>query len=299
MFFGSNFLNSPVRRVIFCGRSKHGDKVEDLLAAASLLRANGIEVFLEEKIAGQFAAVREHGFTVCRLPDMKDMDMAFVLGGDGTFLRAARYFAPLGVPLVGINLGYLGYLTDVGSEEMQEILPRIVAGEYSLEERFMLSLAIRPNSGSEKTDYSPAINDVVISRGEGGLLLSLRVFINGVFAYELRADGLIISTPSGSTAYALAAGGPIVSHDLNAVLLVPLCAHALTHRPLVVNADYAVSVEIIKSHAAVLHIDGQEGVELSAGDTIVVSRHVCPLRLCHPLSYDYYDTLRRKLNWGK
>lgn len=299
MFFGFNFLNSPARRVIFCGRSRHGDKVEDLLAAASLLRANGIEVFWEEKIAGQCAAVREHDFTVCRLSDMENMDMAFVLGGDGTFLRAARYFAPLGVPLVGINLGYLGYLTDVGSEEMQEVLPRIVSGEYFLEERFMLSLAIRPNGGSEKTDYSPAINDVVISRGEGGLLLSLRVFINGVFAYELRADGLIISTPSGSTAYALAAGGPIVSHDLNAVLLVPLCAHALTHRPLVVNADYAVSVEIIKSHAAVLHIDGQEGMELSTGDTIVVSRHVRPLRLCHPLSYDYYDTLRRKLNWGK
>ena len=298
MFFGANNLNSPARRVVFCGRSKRGDKVEDLLAAAALLRAGGIEVILEEKIAGQCAAKCEHDFAVSRLSDIKDMDMAFVLGGDGTFLRAASYFAPLGVPLAGINLGYLGYLTDVSSDEMQEVLPKIAAGEYSLEERFMLSLAIRSNGGLEKADYSPAINDVVISRGEGGLLLGLRVSINGAFAYELRADGLIISTPSGSTAYALAAGGPIISHDLNAVLLVPLCAHALTHRPLVVNADYTVSVEIIKSRAAVLHIDGQEGMELSTGDTIVVSRHVRPLRLCHPTSYDYYDTLRRKLHWG-
>ena len=291
-------MNKPARRVFFCGRSKRGDGLQDLLNVASILRDSDVDVILEEDIAEQCFAIEEHDFPRCRRADMTEADIAFVLGGDGTFLRAARHFAPLGVPLTGINLGYLGYLTNIGRDEISDALPRIVAGEYSVEERFMLSVAVVSASGEDKKILAPAVNDVVISRGDSGLLLMLRVSINGVFAYELRSDGLIISTPSGSTAYALSAGGPIVSHDLNAILLVPLCAHALTHRPLMVNADYTVTVEIIKARAAVMHADGQEGIELSSGDTVVVRRHSKPLRLYHPLSYGYYDTLRRKLNWG-
>ena len=222
-----------------------------------------------------------------------DVDLVVVLGGDGTFLSAAREFAPLGAMLAGVNIGYLGFLTDIAHDKMAESIGRITKGEYFVEERAMLDVRVGGAS------FPPAVNDVVVSRGEGGFLLDMQVDINKRYAFNVRADGLIVSTPSGSTAYALSAGGPVVAPDVNTLLLVPLCPHALTHRPLVVSADYALDITMLKTpQDATVHLDGRDRTAAAAGDIIRIRRHDTPLRICHPLSYDYYDTLRRKLHWG-
>ncbi|MGU9951316.1 MAG: NAD(+)/NADH kinase [Gammaproteobacteria bacterium WSBS_2016_MAG_OTU1] len=183
---------------------------------------------------------------------------------------------------------------------MQASIMEICRGDFRQEKRFILSAQVERNGNAlPSQNESLAINDIVVSRGETGLLLSVRVYINKVFVYDLRADGLIVSTPSGSTAYALAAGGPIIAPELRVILLVPLCAHALTHRPLAVNSVNAdITLEIIKSRRARLHLDGRDDMLLETGDLVHVQRHAKMLKIRHPLSYDYYKTLRQKLSWG-
>ena len=286
------------KSVLFTGRTKTPEPLADLLEVAADIRGRGVGVALHGDIADSCADdAGELG-----IPKYDDGDAApdivFVLGGDGAFLSAARHFAPKGVPLAGINFGYLGFLTDIARDKMAQAIGDILNGEHTIEERAMLSVEVHRDGKADEV-FPPAINDIVVSRGEGGFLLGLRVGINKKFAFDLRADGLIVSTPSGSTAYALSAGGPIVAPGLDALLLVPLCPHSLTHRPHVVNVNYPVDITMIKTPKdATLHIDSQLKAPLMADNIVRVSRHKSPLRICHPKSYDYYGTLRHKLNWG-
>ncbi|MBE8158302.1 MAG: NAD kinase [Betaproteobacteria bacterium] len=289
-------------RIAFFGRSKSPEPARELLAAAGELAAGGAEVFFAEELAkhcgrGELAA---SGAEVVPAEKIRRADLAFALGGDGTFLRTARHCALMEIPLAGINLGTLGFLTDISRENMRGEIMEICRGRRRMEKRFMLAAQVeRGGAVLPETGDACAINDIVVSRGESGLLLGVRVCINQNFVYDLRADGLILATPSGSTAYALAAGGPIVAPDLRAVLLAPLCAHALTHRPLAVNSVRAeITLEIAKARGARLHVDGKIGAPLAAGDIVRVRRHKKSLTICHPLSYDYYNTLRQKLSWG-
>lgn len=288
--------------VAFFGRSKEPQPVRELLATAAELAASGNQVLFSNELATHCDSAELLAAKVETRPakTIKRANFAFVLGGDGTFLHTARHCAQQGIPLTGINLGYLGFLTDVAREDMRRDILAICGGQHRLEKRFILTAQISRN-GEElpSTEEQGAINDIVVSRGEAGLLLSVRVFINQTFVYDLRADGLILATPSGSTAYALAAGGPIITPDLRAILLVPLCAHALTHRPLAVSSVHAeVVLEITKSRSARLHMDGQIDMALKTGDIIRVRRHSKSLTICHPPSYNYYKTLRQKLSWG-
>ena len=284
------------KSVLFTGRTKTPEPLADLLEVAADIRARGIGVALHGDIADSCASEAAK----LGIPKYDDAapDIVFVLGGDGAFLSAARHFAPRGVPLAGINFGYLGFLTDIARDKMAQAIGDILNGEHTIEERAMLSVEVH-RGGKKDGEFPPAINDIVISRGEGGFLLGLRVDINERFAFDLRADGLIVSTPSGSTAYALSAGGPIVAPGLDALLLVPLCPHSLTHRPHVVNVNYPVDITMIKTPKdATLHIDSQLKAPLMTDNIVRVSRHKSPLRICHPRSYGYYGTLRHKLNWG-
>lgn len=295
-------MKTAVKRIAFFGRSKEQKPAHELLAVAGRLAASGVEVWFEANLA-QHCSSREitaAGVTVLPMEEIRQADVGFVLGGDGTFLGTARHCAPLGIPLAGINLGYLGFLTDVSREDMEGAINEICCGKYQLEKRFTLSARVeRKGRDVAESSAALAINDIVVSRGEAGLLLGMRVFINQTFVYNLRADGLIVATPSGSTAYALAAGGPIVTPNLRAMLLVPLCAHALTHRPLAISSVRTeVAIEITKSRHTRLHLDGQFDLPLATGDVVRVTRHAKPLKICHPLSYDYYKTLRQKLSWG-
>lgn len=295
-------MSGNIGKVVFLGRLKQKQPLHDLLEAARQLRAHGADVFLEQALFEMADDATRAAAVAAQLPisaadDCKDPDLAVVLGGDGTFISAARRFAPFGAALVGVNLGYLGFLTDIARDDMTKALTAIAAGDCDYEKRLMLSVKINGETPSD--DLALAINDAVISRGESGLLLILRVHINDVFAYDLRADGLILSTPSGSTAYALSAGGPIVAPNLNATLMVPLSPHALTHRPLVVRDDSVVRIDVLKARAANLHVDGRGSLALREGDTIEIRRHPKPFIICHPLSYDYYQTLRKKLLWSE
>ena len=291
-------------RVAFFGHSKDPAPARELLSVAGKLAAQGAAVEFENELATHCTSsdVAAAKVSVRPLSEMCRADYAFVLGGDGTFLRTARHCVNHDLPLTGINLGFLGFLTDVSCDNMQSDVLAICRGEYQMQKRFVLSAQVERGGKTNraKTESTAcAINDIVVSRGESGLLLQVRVHINGRFVYDLRADGLIISTPSGSTAYALSAGGPIVAPDLRAVLLVPLCPHALTYRPLAFNAVRAdITLEIIKAQQAQLHLDGYGNMPLSSGDVVRVRRHPRQLRIYHPKSYDYFKTLRQKLSWG-
>ena len=309
-------MAAEINNVLFAGRAKTPEPLAEFLYAAAQLQKRGIKVSLHRQIAGLCA---EFGMDTKQLPvrevndktttgnnhkngktDKEKIGLVVVLGGDGTFLSAAREFAPLGAPLAGINIGYLGFLTDIAREGMADAITKITGGDYFVEERAMLSLEVQHKGGGPDSVFPPAVNDIVVSRGEGGFLLDMQVDINKRFAFNVRADGLIVSTPSGSTAYALSAGGPVVAPDVNTLLLVPLCPHALTHRPLVVSADYSLDITMLKTpQDATVHLDGRDRTAAAAGDILRIRRHNTPLRIFrHPLSYDYYDTLRRKLHWG-
>ncbi len=281
------------------GRFKYHRSLLDVVEAAKVLREEGASVYFDETIMQAADDETQQAIAKYQIADGTAMqekpDLCVVLGGDGTFLGAARKYAPQGCKLVGINLGYLGFLTDIAHENMVNALLEVYHGKGWEESRYMLSVDVNGGLVGSKEN---AVNDVVISRGQSGVLLRLRVSVNGAYVYELRADGLIVSTPSGSTAYALSAGGPIISPNLNAVLLVPLCPHALSHRPLVINADYPIRIDVLEANKSALHIDGHIDFGLDSGDWVEITRDSVPFNICHPPNYDYYQTLRKKLAWG-
>lgn len=227
----------------------------------------------------------------------KKCDLVIVLGGDGTFLSAARKVAAYRVPLIGVNQGHLGFLTQVSRENMTQEIKSMLTGKYNAEERILLEAAvIRDN---ETISRSLALNDVVLSRGAAGQMIEFEVFINKEFVYTQRSDGLIVSTPTGSTAYALAAGGPILQASLRAFTLVPICPQSMTNRPIAVADTCEINILITKTVDARMHLDGQSYVDIKSMDTIRIRRYQHSLRVLHPSDYQYYRTLRQKLHWGE
>ena len=283
--------------IILAGKYRGADVGLSLAALADFLRSRGCAVAVEARTP-KAAALAKAGVRVAPLSALRRADLAIVVGGDGTFISFARRLAPRRIPLIGVNLGGLGFLTDIPLDEMTAILARVLDGEYAAGERMMLRAEVWRNDRQIlPARKSAAVNDIVVSRGDAGVLLALDVFINGALAFRQRSDGLIVSTPTGSTAYAMAAGGPIVQPELSSIALVPLCPHSLTHRPLLVAPDCAVDISLIKPRAR-LHLDGQDDFALARGDTIKIRRHETALTIYHPPGYDYFHTLRRKLRWG-
>ena len=220
-----------------------------------------------------------------------------VLGGDGTMLSIARELAPHGVPLIGINQGRLGFLTDITIEGMYGAVAEILSGQYVAEERVLLNGQVR--RGGECVFEATAFNDVVVGKGGSGRLIDLEISINSEFVYSQRADGLVVTTPTGTTAYALYAGGPIVHPTLEAVALVPICPHTLSARPIVVDSHSRIELHLTYADDARVHFDGQHHFDLFSGDHVWITRAKRTVTLLHPHSYSYYDTLRQKLHWGK
>lgn len=224
-------------------------------------------------------------------------DLMIVLGGDGTFLSAAREVAPYRVPLVGVNLGNLGFLSQVQHDHMISELSRILSGKHLTEECILLQAHVW-REGKE-IFHDLALNDVMLSRGLTGKMIEFEVFINQHFVYSQRSDGLIVSTPTGSTAYALAAGGAILQSGLRAFTLVPICPQSMTNRPIVIGDDSKMDIVITKAGDARLHYDGQTYCDLHVMDTIVLQRYTHTVRVIQPIHYQYYATLRQKLHWGE
>jgi NAD+ kinase len=219
---------------------------------------------------------------------LKEFDLAMVAGGDGTFLRAAYLVHAYGIPILGINLGGLGFLTDIRKEEIEEVFKKMTKNDYDIEKRMMLRA-----THNNEADY--ALNDVVLST-EKGRMIELEILINGDFVTNLRGDGLIISTPTGSTAYSLSSGGPILTPGTNGFVITPICPHTLTFRPLVVSGDSEIS--ICSRDSVRLMYDGQRNVKLTPGETVHIRKSEHLLKVVKIKGKDYFQILRDKLYWG-
>lgn len=229
----------------------------------------------------------------------RQCDLAVVMGGDGTLLNAARSLVDFQVPILGVNLGRVGFLTDVSPNEIIQSLDQVLAGEFREEQRCLLHAQVLRNG--QAITQSTALNDVVIHKRDVARMIELQTYLDGQFLNAYRADGLIISTPTGSTAYALSSGGPIIHPSLEAVVLVPICPHTLTHRPIVVSADSDIEVVLNESNTTHTQItcDGQVSLPIGPGDRILIRKKRRKLRLLHPPGHDYFQLLRAKLGWGQ
>jgi NAD+ kinase len=227
---------------------------------------------------------------------VRNVDLLLVFGGDGTMLRIARQVAGLPVPILGVNVGNLGFLTSIPPEKLTESLRRILAGKFSFDERALLEATVQ--RGPESS-VQIALNDFVLSRGASSRLIEIEVSVNGEPLTRYRCDGFIASSPTGSTAYSLAAGGSIVSPDAEVLTLTPICPHTLSIRPIVVSLASTVCVQLLSSRlVATLAADGQQQTELSAGDTVTIRRSPRSVRLLRPNDASFFSTLRQKFGWS-
>jgi NAD+ kinase len=226
-------------------------------------------------------------------------DLVIVVGGDGTLLKAAHAVADKPVPLVGVNLGKLGFLADITPERLQDDIAAILKGDYSREERLLLDSCVL--RADESRQCTPALNDVVVQKADGGRLIEFETHVDGRFVCAHRADGIVVATPTGSTAYALSGGGPILHPGLDAIALVPICPHTLGDRPIVVSGGAEIEIVVTNTHGgrAQATWDGQQTQLLAAGDRVQVHRSQRKISFIHPHGYDYYRILRTKLHRGR
>ncbi len=224
------------------------------------------------------------------------IDMVSVFGGDGTLLHAARLVGSSKVPILGVNLGALGFLTEVKLEDLHAAFEKILAGEYNLENRMMLRVEV--HRGSETAAHCLALNDAVINKGAISRMIELEVSVNSQVVTVTRADGLIISTPTGSTAYSLSAGGPILYPTLEAFIITPICPHTLTNRPVVVPDDAIVDLKLRHGSDVMLTVDGQVGLPLQPGDTLRICKAEPAVQLVQLSGSTFFKLLREKLKWG-
>lgn len=288
-------MSALFQTVALVGKYNSPDIGDALLRLARFFQDRDRTVLIEERTA---AAPTLREWPAASLDAIGEKaDLVVVFGGDGTMLNIARALVPYGSSLVGVNQGRLGFLTDVSVDTMFATLEEMLEGEYSAEERFLLETTVRRQG--QEVFTSRAFNDVVMSKGVTGRIIEFEVFIDGQFVYSQRSDGLIIATPTGSTAYALSAGGPILYPTLEAFVLVPICPHTLSNRPIAVNSESTVEVLLLHADDALVHFDGQSSFQLKPNDWVIVRRSKSPIRLLHPLGHSYYDTLRQKLRWGE
>ena len=291
-------LNRPMFRTIGL-IAKHGDPRvgETLGRLIGMLRARGLAVVLDEQSCSAYPG---RGLpTVAREALGQRCDLVVVVAGDGTFLSAARSLVDQEVPLLGVNLGRLGFLADIMPDEMSVRLNEILDGDFIEERRFLLDVAVE--RGAERVFSESALNEAVTHKSSMARLVEFETYIDGHLVNSQRSDGLIVATPTGSTAYALSGGGPILPPSLDAIVLVPICPHTLSSRPVVVGGGSVVEVVLgdDAETSVQLSCDGQTTVELAAGDRISIRKRHPNLHLIHPAGHEYYATLRAKLHWGK
>ncbi|MGQ9779380.1 MAG: NAD(+)/NADH kinase [Bacillota bacterium] len=278
------------------GLLPHEEKPEAIAATGALvelLLGAGFAPRLEEKTA---ARLGYPAFGVTPMAFTEGLDLVIALGGDGALLRAARRVYPKEIPLFGVNFGHVGFLAEVEAQEVAEAVRRLRAGEYHIEDRLMVT------AGVDRPGATPvvALNDVVIAKSGQARMISLAIILNGITLTEYRADGLIVATPTGSTAYSLSAGGPILQPTLAALVVTPVCAHALHARPLVIGAEEKVTVRILAPHEEVVLVaDGHETVGLLPGDEIHFRRAAAVTRLVRFAGPGFYELLRERFRAGK
>lgn len=272
------------------GRPEPPEILKELLP---WLRKKGFETFLDIETA---AILDMEGHPRSQIPSL--VDVIVVLGGDGTMLSVARLVCEKGIPILGVNLGGLGFITEVQRAELYEAMDKILSGECSFEERIMLTAHIHRH-GERIAEYT-VLNDVVINKGALARIIDLETYINKAYVTTFKADGLIVSTPTGSTAYSLSAGGPILYPTLNSIVLTPICPHTLTNRPLVLPDDVLIEIALKSpSEDVFLTLDGQVGFSLRQNDIVEVKKSPYKTKLLIPYERDYFQILRTKLKWGE
>jgi NAD+ kinase len=270
---------------------------EDIILLARWLQERGYSTIVEAATAER---LDQDVGRAESLPEIGEhIELAIVIGGDGTLLNVARRLAGAKVLLVGVNMGRLGFLTDIAADEMLAQVERILAGEYEIEERFMLTAEIMRNG--RIIHRASALNDVIIGKGELARMIELEVYQDGEFVHSMRGDGMIVATPTGSTAYALSAGGPILFPGIPVMVLVPICPHTLSNRPIVIGSDSVVEITVtaIGDQQVAVTLDGQEMYPLEAQDHVFVRRARRLVLLAHPSGRSHYEVLRAKLRWGE
>lgn len=278
--YGDNDVSGTIALVL---------KVIDELGAKALID--------ESTTHNAFADLAKHK-TVDRQTLVEHADIIIAVGGDGSFLASSRSIIETGKPITGVNMGRLGFLTDISPNEIHSVLHEVLTGKYTHEARTVLSSTVIRNGSVIAKNVG--INDIVIHKRSVARMVELDVYLNNRFLSSYHADGLIVSSPTGSTAYALSSGGPILQGNLEALVLVPICPHTLTQRPIVIDANTEQRIEITENNDNNLQvsIDGQEEVPLLVGDTVLITKHTKKLNIFHPCDYDHLQRLRKKLNWG-
>ncbi len=281
--------------VALIGRYNGRDGAQSLKTLGEFLLGRGCRVLIEKDSA---AATGIDGFDTADYASLgAQVNLAVVLGGDGSMLNAARNLARFKVPLIGVNQGRLGFMTDIAAGSMLDTMDQVLEGKFSVEDRTLLVAEVVRDA--VKVFSTIALNDVVVNKGAFGRLIEFLVHIDDEFVYDLRADGLIVATPTGSTAYALSSNGPIVQPTVAGVALVPICPHTLSNRPIAVSENSRIEITLKSAVDALLHFDGQPQVDLHEGDKVIVRRADHSIRFIHPPGYSYFAMLREKLHWSE
>lgn len=286
-------MQPAFKRVALVGKQAP-EIAASLRALRDLLRRRGCEVLIEKETA---ASVGENGSVASFEEIGRGADLAIVLGGDGTMLAAARNLARHKVPLAGVNQGRLGFMTDIALSDMGASVGAILDGRHSFEERALIEAEILREGASLLRTL--ALNEAVVTKGSQARLIEFKLSIDGEYVYRLRADGVIVATPTGSTGYALSAQGPILQPTVPAFALVPLNPHVLSARPVSVSDACVIEIELLRAVDARAHFDGFALTDLQEGDRLVLRRSADAIRFVHPPGYSYFTMLREKLRWSK
>ncbi|QSX32800.1 NAD(+) kinase [Shewanella avicenniae] len=288
-------MTSEFHTIGLIGKPHHKGTNQTLNRLLHWLHAKGYEVLVEERVASELEAKVE---AVDLLEIGERCQMAIVVGGDGNMLGAARVLARFGIAVIGVNRGNLGFLTDLSPDAFEEPLAEVLAGNYEIEHRFLLETKVYRHG--EVKACNTAVNEAVLHPGKIAHMIEFEVYIDDRFMYSQRADGMIVSTPTGSTAYSLSAGGSILTPNLQALILVPMFPHTLSCRPIVVDAASIIKLVVSPHNGEPLEVgcDGHVTLAVLPGDEIIIQRCSEQLKLIHPKGYNYFHVLRNKLGWG-
>ena len=285
----------PFKHIALIANVELPEVTEPLKRLCRFLEKEGYSVALESKTALLVANNTLPVFDY--LDEELKLDLVVVVGGDGSMLSVGRSVAELNIPLLGVNRGRLGFLTDIQPDDMENQLIRVLAGDYIASNRFLLEISL--SRKGEKINSGEAINDVVVHPGSSLRMMEFELYIDKQFVYSQRSDGLIVSTPTGSTAYALSGGGPILHPNLDAIVLVPMNPHTLSSRPVVVGGDSSIEIKLgLRNEHSKVTCDGQNDLIPQPGDVICIEKKMQPLRLIHQADNSFYATCRTKLGWG-
>lgn len=293
-----NAMSKNFTTIGLIGRQGMRDVSDTLIAVLDYLQSKDLKVLVEEETAKALQGRQCDGFSRAHL-QKKQVDLLIVVGGDGSLINAAHSAVALDIPVLGINRGRLGFLTDIHPQALEKKIAEVLAGQYQEEKRFLLNATIALKGNEVQTGI--ALNEVVLMPGNVARMIEFSITIDDQFVCVQQADGLIVATPTGSTAYSLSGGGPILHPQLDAIVLVPMFPHTLSARPIVVSAKshIVIHIDTYSQSPPSLSCDGRARISVPIGSDISIQKNSKPLRLIHPLDYNYFETLRTKLNWNK